>query len=109
MLCSRALQPPLCHTSAPTLSTPTPYRPHTHTHTLVTLFLFSTGVTVSKALPKPRVALTVSGGRCNVGMPTNVFDRFLWVIKMYAQAGFKIVIDNHVWLEDSTGESGRKV
>lgn len=60
------------------------------------------GVTVSKALPKPRVALTVSGGRCNVGMPTNVFDRFLWVIRMYAQAGFKIVIDNHVWLEDST-------
>jgi hypothetical protein len=60
---------------------------------------------VSRAAPKPRIALTVSGGRCNVGMPNNVFDRFLWVIKLYAQAGFKVVIDNHVWLEDPTGAS----
>jgi hypothetical protein len=36
-------------------------------------------------------------------MPNNVFDRFLWAIRLYAQAGFKVVIDNHVWLEDSTG------
>jgi hypothetical protein len=64
------------------------------------------GVTVAKALPKPRVALTVGNGQCNIGMPANVFDRFLWVIKLYAQAGFKVVIDNHVWLEDPTGGLG---
>lgn len=55
-----------------------------------------------KAFPKPRVPLTVSNGQCNVGMPNNVFDRFLWVINLYARAGFKVVIDNHVWLEDPT-------
>ena len=48
----------------------------------------------AKPLPKPRVALTVGDGRCNLGMPSNVFDRFLWVINLYARAGFKIVIDN---------------
>jgi hypothetical protein len=47
-----------------------------------------------KPLPKPRVPLTVGNGQCNLGMPNNVFDRFLWVINLYARAGFKIVIDN---------------
>lgn len=50
---------------------------------------------MTKTAPKPRVALTVSGGRCNVGMPNNVFDRFVWAVQLYAQAGFKVVIDNH--------------
>lgn len=50
---------------------------------------------MSKSAPKPRIALTVSGGRCNVGMPNNVFDRFVWAVRLYAQAGFKVVIDNH--------------
>jgi hypothetical protein len=48
----------------------------------------------AKPLPKPRVALTVGNGQCNLGMPNNVFDRFLWVINLYARAGFKVVIDN---------------
>lgn len=56
----------------------------------------------AKPLPKPRVPLTVGNGQCNLGMPVNVFDRFLWVINLYARAGFKVVIDNHVWLEDPT-------
>ena len=43
-----------------------------------------------------------SGGQCNVGMPANVFDRFLWVVHHYARAGFYVVVDNHVWLEDPT-------
>ena len=43
-----------------------------------------------------------AGGQCNVGMPANVFDRFLWVINYYARAGFYVVVDNHVWLEDPT-------
>ena len=49
----------------------------------------------AKPLPKPRIPLTVANGQCNVGMPNNVFDRFLWVINYYARSGFKIVIDNH--------------
>lgn len=48
----------------------------------------------AKPLPKPRVPLTVGNGQCNLGMPVNVFDRFLWVINLYARAGFKVVIDN---------------
>jgi len=56
----------------------------------------------AKKMPPPRVPLLVSGGQCNRGMPTNVFDRFLWMINYAAKAGFKIVIDNHVWLEDPT-------
>eukprot|EP00878_Enallax_costatus_P028720 GHUV01031055.1.p1 GENE.GHUV01031055.1~~GHUV01031055.1.p1 ORF type:complete len:173 (+),score=25.73 GHUV01031055.1:689-1207(+) len=49
----------------------------------------------AKPLPKPKVPLTVANGQCNVGMPSNVFDRFLWVINYYARSGFKIVVDNH--------------
>ena len=50
-------------------------------------------------LPQPRIPLTVSAnGRCNVGMPDDVFDRLLWVINYYARSGFVVVIDNHVRL-----------
>jgi len=41
----------------------------------------------AKPFPKPKVALTVGNGQCNIGMPNNVFDRFLWVINLYARAG----------------------
>jgi hypothetical protein len=44
----------------------------------------------SKPLPPPRAPLLVGGGRCNIGMPNNVFDRFLWVINYFAKAGFKV-------------------
>eukprot|EP00775_Hariotina_reticulata_P013832 gene13832-13953_t len=64
--------------------------------------------TYAKPFPRPRVALTVGNGMCNIGMPNNVFDRFLWVINLYARAGFKIVIDNHVWLEDPTAYENTK-
>ncbi|KIZ06654.1 hypothetical protein MNEG_1306 [Monoraphidium neglectum] len=63
----------------------------------------------SKPLPPPRAPLLVGGGRCNIGMPNNVFDRFLWVINYFAKAGFKIVIDNHVWLEDPTAYENPKL
>ncbi|KAF8057110.1 PRY3 [Scenedesmus sp. PABB004] len=56
----------------------------------------------ARALPKPRAPLTVRDGRCNVGMPSDVFDRFVWAINTYTAWGFKVVIDNHVWLEDPT-------
>lgn len=39
--------------------------------------------------------MTVANGQCNIGMPNNVFDRFLWVINYYARSGFKVVIDDH--------------
>jgi len=75
---------------------------------LVVCVLCVAGATISRAAPRPRLSSTVSAGRCNVGMPNNVFDRFLWVIKLYAQGGFKVVIDNHVWLEDPTGNTDCK-
>ncbi|KAI8476670.1 MAG: glycoside hydrolase superfamily [Monoraphidium minutum] len=63
----------------------------------------------AKALPPPRVPLLVGGGKCNNGMPNDVFDRFLWAINYFARAGFKVVIDNHVWLEDPTAYENPKL
>lgn len=63
----------------------------------------------SRALPPPNAPLLVGGGKCNNGMPNDVFQRFLWVINYFAKAGFKIVIDNHVWLEDPTAYENPKL
>ena len=46
--------------------------------------------TAGHSFPAPRVPLTVGGGRCNIGMPTNVFDRFLWAINLAAKAGMVV-------------------
>lgn len=61
-----------------------------------------TGVKPSKPLPAPKAPLLAKDGKCNIGMPSNTFDRFLWVINYFVKAGFVVVIDNHVWLEDPT-------
>lgn len=62
-----------------------------------------------KPLPPPALPLLVGGGRCNIGMPSNVFDRFLWVVNYCARAGMAVVIDNHVWLEDPTAYENPKL
>jgi hypothetical protein len=49
----------------------------------------------AKPLPPPRAPLLAGGGKCNNGMPSNVFDRFLWVVNYCAKAGMKVVVDNH--------------
>jgi hypothetical protein len=63
----------------------------------------------ARPLPPPRIPVTAANGRCNIGMPNNVFDRFLWVINYFARAGFIVVIDNHVWLEDPTAYENPKL
>ena len=44
----------------------------------------------AKPLPPPKAPLLVGYGRCNIGMPDNVFDRFLWAVNYFAKAGFKV-------------------
>lgn len=48
----------------------------------------------AKKLPMPRGPILAKDGRCNIGMPQDTYQRFLWVIKYFANAGFKVVIDN---------------
>lgn len=43
-----------------------------------------------KKLPMPRAPLLARNGQCNIGMPRDTYQRFLWVIKHFAKAGFKV-------------------
>ncbi len=48
----------------------------------------------NKPLPPPRVPLTASNGNCNNGMPRATRARFLWVINLFARAGFKVGLEH---------------
>lgn len=77
--------------------------------TPLVLLVVAPGVNPKGPLPPPRVPVTARDGRCNIGLPNKVFDRLVWVVNYYARAGFYVVIDNHVWLEDPTAYENPKL
>jgi hypothetical protein len=66
------------------------------------------GVSPSKPMPSPRTPLTAGGGRCNIGAPSNVFDRFLWAVNYAAKAGMQVRARRlrEVWARQAKGSGG---
>ena len=60
-----------------------------------------------RKLPMPRAPLTAKNGQCNIGMPRDTYQRFLWVIKHFASAGFKVNIPPPPRFPQTRGRSWR--